>query len=110
MHIWKASLHRLRLDWQPVFTTHLAYSVLGFVIFAPLLGLLGRLLLKLSDKPALADQDIAWFLLSPSGMIALILFAALLITILGFEQATLMTPLAPAECRACTWEQWSPCA
>ena len=91
MHIWKTSLHRLRLDWQQVFTTHLAYTVLGFVIFAPLFGLLGRLLLKFSDKPALADQDIAWFLLSPSGMVALVLLTALLITIAGFEQATLMT-------------------
>jgi len=91
MHIWKTSLHRLRLDWQQVFTTHLAYTVLGFVIFAPLFGLLGRLLLKLSDKPALADQDIVWFLLSPSGMVALVLLTALLITIAGFEQATLMT-------------------
>jgi glycerophosphoryl diester phosphodiesterase len=91
MHIWKTSLHRLRLDWQQVFTTHLAYAILGFVIFAPLLGLLGRLLLMLSDKPALADQDIAWFLLSPSGMVALVLLTALLITIAGFEQASLMT-------------------
>lgn len=91
MHIWKTSLHRLRQDWQQVFATHLAYAVLGLVIFAPLLGLLGRLLLKLSDKPALADQDIAWFLLSPAGMVALVLLAALLITIASFEQATLMT-------------------
>ena len=91
MHIWKTSLHRLRLDWQRVFTTHLAYSVLGLVLFTPLLGLLGRLLLKLLDKQALADQDIAWFLLSPAGMIALLLLAALLLTIAGFEQATLMT-------------------
>jgi len=91
MHIWKTSLHRLRQDWQQVFTTHLAYTVLGFVIFAPLLGLLGRLLLKLSDKPALADQDIAWFLLSPPGIVALVLLTALLITIAGFQQAAFMT-------------------
>ena len=91
MQIWKTSLHRLRLDWQHIFTIHLAYAVLGFVLFTPLVGLLGRLLLKLSDKPALADQDIAWFLLSPAGMVALVLLAALLITIAGFEQATLMT-------------------
>ena len=57
MHIWKTSLHRLRLDWRQVFTTHLAYAVIGFVIFTPLLGLLGRLLLTLSDKPALADPE-----------------------------------------------------
>ena len=61
------------------------------MLFAPLLSLVGWLLLKLADTPAIADQDIAWFLLSPPGLIALILFATLLITVLGFEQATLMT-------------------
>jgi glycerophosphoryl diester phosphodiesterase len=91
MHIWITSLQRLRLDWQQVLTTHLVYAVLGLVLFTPLLGLLGRLLLMLSDKPALADQDIVWFLLSPAGMVALVLLAALLLTIAGFEQATLMT-------------------
>ena len=90
MQLWKTSLHRLRQDWQHILAIHLAYAALGLVLFAPLLGLLGRLLLQLSDKPALADQDIAWFLLSPAGMVALVLLAALLITIAGFEQATLM--------------------
>ena len=89
--IWKPSLQRLRQDWQAVFTTHLAYTALGIILFAPLVSLLGRLLLGLSDQPALADQDIAWFLLSPAGITALVLLAALVIAILGFEQASLMT-------------------
>jgi glycerophosphoryl diester phosphodiesterase len=88
---WKSSLQRLRQDWQAVFTTHLAYTALGIILFAPLISILGRLLLGLSDQPALADQDIAWFLLSPAGITALILLAALMIAILGFEQASLMT-------------------
>jgi glycerophosphoryl diester phosphodiesterase len=89
--IWKAALLRLRQDWQAVFTMHLAYTALGVILFTPLFALISRLLLSLSDQPALADQDIAWFLLSPPGMIALILLAGLGITILGFEQASLMT-------------------
>ena len=89
--IWKAALLRLRQDWQAVFTTHLAYTALGVILFTPLFALTGRLLLSLSDQPALADQDIAWFLLSPAGLIALILLAGLGITIVGFEQASLMT-------------------
>ena len=89
--IWKPSLQRLRQDWQAVFTTHLAYTALGIILFAPLVSLLSRLLLGLSDRPALADQDIAWFLLSPAGITALVLLAALVIAILGFEQASLMT-------------------
>jgi glycerophosphoryl diester phosphodiesterase len=89
--IWKTSLQRLRQDWRQVFTTHLAYTALGIILFAPLVALMGRLLLSLSDQPALADQDIAWFLLSPAGIVAIVLLAGLTITILGVEQASLMT-------------------
>jgi glycerophosphoryl diester phosphodiesterase len=89
--IWKTSLQRLRQDWGPVFTTHLAYTALGIILFTPLVALMGRLLLSLSDQPALADQDIAWFLLSPAGIAGIVLLAGLTITILGGEQASLMT-------------------
>ena len=87
---WALALHYLRQSWQQVLVTHLIYTVLGLVVFTPLIGFTGRLLLKLSGQTALADQDIAYFLLSPTGMLALIVFAALLIGILAFEQATLM--------------------
>ena len=89
--IRRESLQRLRQDWESVFTMHLAYTALGIILFTPLVGIIGRLLLGLSDQPALADQDIAWFLLSPAGMTALVLLAGLTIAILGFEQASLMT-------------------
>ncbi len=88
--IWKQVLEIQRRGMGQILTTHLAYAALGLVLFAPLAGIIGRLLLRLSGQPALADQDIAWFLLSPFGMVTLILFTALLITILSFEQASLM--------------------
>ena len=69
---------------------HLVFTALGFAIFTPLLGALSRLLLSLSSKEVLADTDIIFFLLSPAGMIALVLFGAMLITILVFEQAAMM--------------------
>ncbi|MEA1891030.1 MAG: glycerophosphodiester phosphodiesterase [Pseudomonadota bacterium] len=87
---WQQALGYLRQSWQQVFVTHLAYTALGVVLFTPLIGLTGRLLLKLSGQTALADQDIAYFLLSPVGIFVLIVFAALLISILAFEQAALM--------------------
>ncbi len=76
-----------------IFTIHLLYSALAIAIFAPLTGIAGQLLLRLSGKPMLSDFDIAWFILSPAGMIALILFASLLITIMILEQTTLMALL-----------------
>ena len=89
--IWRMSLQRLRQDWQQVFTLHLAYTALGIILFTPLVAIISRLLLGLSDQPALADQDIAWFLLSPAGIAALVFLAGLTIAIFGFEQASLMT-------------------
>jgi len=89
--VWRTSLQRLRQDWQQVFTLHLAYTALGIILFTPLVALISRLLLGLSDQPALADQDIAWFLLSPTGIAALVFLAGLMIAILGFEQASMMT-------------------
>ncbi len=87
---WMPALEQIRQSWRQVLVTHIAYSALGVILFTPLAGLTGRLLLRLSGQTALADQDIAYFLLSPFGMFALILFAALLIGILAFEQAALM--------------------
>ena len=90
MGIRKKVLGSTRKSMRPIFATHLAYAALGVVLFVPLMDILGRLLLRFSGQPALADQDIAWFLLTPFGMAALILFAALLIGVLAFEQASLM--------------------
>ena len=89
---WKTSL--LRVDWRQVLNIHLAYTLLGVILFAPLVALVGRLLLSLSRQPVLADQDIAWFLLSPAGIAALVCLLGLLITILGFELASLMVMAA----------------
>lgn len=76
--------------WQ-FLLIHGCYIALGLILFAPLLGILSRLMLRLSATPVLADMDILFFILSPVGLIALVLFGSLLITILIFEQASMMT-------------------
>jgi glycerophosphoryl diester phosphodiesterase len=87
---WAQILKYLHQSWHQMFVTHLAYTALGIVLFTPLIGLSGRLLLKLSGQTALADQDIAYFLLSPVGMVVLIVLAARLFTIIAVEQAALI--------------------
>lgn len=89
-HSWTRVLQHLRQSWRQVFIAHLAFAAFGVVLFTPLVGFAGQLLLRFSGQPALADQDIAYFLLSPLGLLALILMAALLIGIMAFEQAVLM--------------------
>ncbi|MEA2114314.1 MAG: glycerophosphodiester phosphodiesterase [Thermodesulfobacteriota bacterium] len=88
--IWKKVFTILRKSAGRIFTTHLAYVALGTLLFTPLVGVVGRFLLRLSGQSMLSDFDIAYFLLTPLGMGALILLGALLITILVFEQASLM--------------------
>ncbi|MDH3789313.1 MAG: glycerophosphoryl diester phosphodiesterase membrane domain-containing protein, partial [Xanthomonadales bacterium] len=70
----KTTFFRLKSNWLQVLAVHLCYTGLGFILFAPLLGALGQVLLKLSGKPALADMDLLYFALSPAGAFAFILF------------------------------------
>jgi glycerophosphoryl diester phosphodiesterase len=80
----------LRKSIGQIFTAHLSYVALGMALFTPLVGVIGQFLLGLSGQSVLSDLDIAYFFLTPFGMSALILFAALLMTILVFELASLM--------------------
>jgi len=86
----KDTFSRLRSAWRQVLAVHLIYTGLGIILFAPLLGALGQILLKLSGKPALADMDLLFFVLSPTGAFAFGLFAAVTIVISAFELASLM--------------------
>ena len=69
---------------------NLAYAALGIVLLAPLPGLVLRLLMRVSGTPVLADQDIAYFLLTPFGIASLILVVGILVAIAVLAQASLM--------------------
>jgi glycerophosphoryl diester phosphodiesterase len=88
--LWREAAARLIPAWQPLLGLHVVFTLLGIVLFAPLLGIAGRLLLRWSGEPAVADQDIAALLLSPFGLLWLVLFAALFIGFIIFEQAAMM--------------------
>lgn len=88
--LWLEVIGHLRQSWQHIILVHISFTALWLILFSPLIGLVGRLLLSFSGQPALADQDIAYFLLSPFGLAALIFLAALLIGIFALEQAAMM--------------------
>ncbi len=89
--IWKETFLILQKNFPQVVALHLFFIIIAVILFAPLTGLLGQFLLDLSGQPMLADLDIVYFFLSPSGMTTAILMAAISITILVFEQTSLMT-------------------
>jgi glycerophosphoryl diester phosphodiesterase len=83
-------LSRTLHAWRQILAIHLISVGLGIIVFAPLLGALGQVLLKLSGEPALADMDILFFALSPIGMLAFLLFATVAIVISAFELTSMM--------------------
>ena len=88
---WKTLWRNIVASQRQIFVAHIAYAGLGIIVLFPLLGLFGRLLIRFSGEPALSDHDILYFVLTPFGAAAFVVLAALLIFILAFEQATLMT-------------------
>lgn len=82
--------HLLRRCLKQLFIAHLVFIALGIIIFGPLAGLLGQFVLYLSGQDVLADMDILYFLLTPFGVGAVILFCALMIMIVTLEAATMM--------------------
>ena len=88
--IRKTVLRRLQATWRPLLAVHLVYAALGVVLLAPLTGAIVRLLIGLSGRTVIADQDIAYFVLTPLGLASLILIAAVLVAIMALEQASMM--------------------
>ncbi len=88
--VWGALLRRLRVTWQPMLALNLAYAALSFFLLASLPGMLTRGLIRLSGQTALADQDIAYFLLTPFGMASMTLVVAVMIAISALAQTSMM--------------------
>ncbi|MBT8050516.1 MAG: glycerophosphoryl diester phosphodiesterase membrane domain-containing protein [Gammaproteobacteria bacterium] len=81
----------LKANWRPFLVIHLAVSFFVLVVLTPLSAILVRMLVLLSGDPALSDQDILLFVLSPSGFLALLVLVAVLSFIVFLEYAALVT-------------------
>lgn len=79
----KSVLEAYSTSWQrrafvvPIFV---GVRLLSFAIIAPLTGIIGSLAIALSDQTALTDQDIARFLLTPTGFVAALVVIAVFLT------------------------------
>ncbi len=99
---------QLRSSWRSILVVHLLFTLLGFILLTPLFGLLLQSVLALSGSAAVADQDIAYLLLTPFGATAGILLVSVLLAItalelgalqmiaLGAQQSIVVSPVAAA--------------
>ncbi|WP_270730268.1 glycerophosphodiester phosphodiesterase [Shimia sp. Alg240-R146] len=78
-----------RLRW-PLVETNLAFNILFAVVFAPVMALTVQAALMLSGKPALADFDIAVFLLSPAGAVGGVLLVSMALVLAVMNVAFMM--------------------
>ena len=77
--------------WPALIATDILYKVLAFALLTPLVGLALRLLVRTSGSSVLADTDILFFVLSPIGIVTLLVVGAVSLAIIALEQACLMT-------------------
>ena len=78
------------LRWR-FLAAHIALTLLATAIISPTVALFARFAIRLSGEPALADQDIARFLVSPVGLACLVTVVSVLITIGVFETSVMMS-------------------
>ncbi len=70
---------------------HIALTLLAAAIISPTVAVFLRAAIRLSGEPALADQDIARFLVSPVGLACFVAVVSVLITIAVLETSVMMS-------------------
>ncbi len=85
-----AALGDLRRTWPQLLLADLLARFLAFSLLAPAVGLLVRAVLSRTDSGVLSDQEILFFFMSPSGLIALVVVGSSILGILFAEISALM--------------------
>ena len=92
--ILAATLRDLRGCWKSLALTDLAYKVIALLVLTPLVGVLFSVMVAISGRSFLADQDVLFFFLGPVGWICFVLIGALSLGILAIEQVALLAIVA----------------
>ncbi len=95
--ILPAALRDFRYGWKDLALTDIAYKLLAVAVLVPFVSFLLHVLVTLSGRTVVADEDIVQFLLEPLGLICLVVIGALSIAIAALEQAALMGVVCAAQ-------------
>lgn len=77
--------------WPRLLATDLVYKLLAFVVLTPVAGAALGMFVATSGSRVVADQDILRFIVSPIGLVALVVTGGVVLAIAALEQACLMT-------------------
>jgi glycerophosphoryl diester phosphodiesterase len=84
-------LEAFRLNWKLFLGIHIAVNIFSLLVLTPLVTLLMGWMILISGHTALTDEDILFFVLSPEGMIIMLLAGAMYATVVVFQQAAMIT-------------------
>ena len=93
------TVRSFRATWKSLAVTDIAYKIIALILLTPLVGILFRVLLAVSGKTVLADQDILFFFLGPVGWVCAIVVGGLWLGIVALEQAALLGVLSASQGR-----------
>lgn len=99
---WRTLGDAFRMAWRlrwPLLLSHLVFSILVLAVMTPLLSLTIRGAVMLSGQPALADVDLALYLLSPLGFVAGLVAASLVLSTVVLDSAFMMAIVQDARRR-----------
>ena len=83
-------LRQFLAHWRPFLAIHLSVMLLTGSVLLPVTAALLRLAVALSGEPALSDQDILFFVLSPGGFLAFVLLGSLFSIIVFLGHAAML--------------------
>jgi glycerophosphoryl diester phosphodiesterase len=90
LDVGKRVLAGIARCWRPLLAIHVTVTVVALTAIVPLTTLVLRALVATSGRAALADQDLAHFVLTPIGLATLACAAAILLGLGALEQAAFM--------------------
>jgi len=90
-HRIRKVLETFKLNWKLFLGIHVVVNVLSLLVFTPLFTVLLGWLVLTSGQVALTDEDILFFILSPTGMLVMLVAGALYTTVVVFQQAAMVT-------------------
>lgn len=98
------AVHDLRRTWPQLIVADIMAKILAVTILVPLTGLLLKLFLATTATGVVADEAIASFLLSPIGLLTLVVISSVSLAILFIENSVLMIiGQGAAEDRRVSW-------
>jgi len=83
--------------WIPLVATHLYVRLISAALLVPMVAALLAIAISYSDQPALTDQDIARFLLTPAGLVGALIVGSLVLVAAVFDVAVMTAVLRSGE-------------